>query len=167
MTSYQRALDDIGHHSHDEHGQRLTVDRIAERMGVQPHRLRKTLSAYDEAHPLNAALVVALTHATKNLSLVRYFAEACGCVLVELPKVNPANLDVLEQAGSAAREFSDVLAEAGKALADGRVSRDEALAFRRQTDEAITALATFALLMERKAGIAPPADVTVSHGGAR
>lgn len=164
MTGYQRALDEIGHHSHDEHGQRLTVDRIAERMGVQAHRLRKTLSAYDDAHPLNAANVVALTHATRNLSLIRYFAEACGCVLVQLPKVSPANVDVLEHAGSAAREFSDVLAEAGKALADGRVTRDEALAFRRQADEAITSLATFALLMERKAGIAPPADVLVSGG---
>lgn len=165
MTGYQRALDEIGHHSHDEHGQRLTVDRIAERMGVQAHRLRKTLSAYDDAHPLNAAYVVALTHATRNLSLIRYFAEACGCVLVPLPQVRPGHIDVITHAGSTAREFSDVLAEAGRALADGRVTRDEALTFRRQTDEAITALATFALLMERKAGIAPPADIAVTVGG--
>lgn len=156
MTNYQRALDDVGHHSFDEQGRRLTVDAIAERMGVRASHMRKALSAYDETHPLNAAKVVALTHATGNLALVRYFAEACGCVLVALPRVDPDNVDVLAHSAKAIKEFSDVLQEASKALADGRVSRDEAAAFEKQAAEAQTAIAEFVQLMNIKAGIAPP-----------
>ena len=125
-------------------------------MGVRASHLRKALSAYDDTHPLNAAKVVPLTLTTRNLALVRYFAEACGCVLVELPKVSAANVDVFEHAGAAAREFGDVMTEAAKALADGRVTKDEALAFGAQANEAMTAIARFKQLMEIKAGIAPP-----------
>lgn len=49
-----------------------------------------------------------------------------------------------------------VMSEAGRALADGRVTRDEAQSFRRQANEAITAILEFAALMDTKAGIAPP-----------
>lgn len=156
MTNYQRALDEVGHHSHDEQGRRLTVDAIADRMGVRASHLRKALSAYDETHPLNAGKVVALTHATRNLALVRYFAEACGCVLIELPKVTTEHADVMAHAGEAAREFGDVMAEAGKSLADGRVTKDEAVAFRTQVNELVTVAMTFAEAMDIKAGIAPP-----------
>lgn len=166
MTNYQRALDEVGHHSVDAHGQRLTVDRIAERMGVRASHLRKALSAYDDAHPLNAAKVVPLTLTTRNLALVRYFAEACGCVLVELPTVSAENVDVFEHAGDAAREFGDVMTEAAKAMADGRVSRDEAHRFRAQANEAMTATAKFAQLMDIKAGLAPP-PFKVVDGGAQ
>ncbi len=157
MTNYQRALDEVGHHSVTEQGARMTVEQIADRMG-EPNlnRLRKILSAYDDSHPLNAAKVVPLTLATRNLALVRYFAEAVGCVLVELPKVGVENLDVMAHAGNAAREFADVMAEAGKALADGRVSRDEAQAFRKQANELITVVCQFADLLDVKAGLQPP-----------
>lgn len=164
MTNYQRALDQVAHESHDRTGKRITVERIAELLGKRTPYLRNALCATDENHPLDSSLVVPLTHATGNLALVRYFAEACGCVLVELPKVAPGHIDVLEHAGAAAREFGDVLAEAGKALIDGRVTRDEAQAFRHQANEAMTMLATFVTLMDRKAGIAPPADLHVVGG---
>lgn len=155
MTDYQKALDDVGHHSVNEHGGRMTVAQIAERMGIREGYLRQALSAYDETHPLNAAKVVALTMATRNKSLVRYFAEATGGVYIELPKASAANVDVIEAAGKAATEFGDVMAEAGKALADGRVSRDEAIAFRKQAYEAIETLVQFTELMDAKAGIVP------------
>lgn len=167
MTNYQRALDEVGHHSTTEQGARMTVEQIAERMGEHSvNRLRKILSAYDDAHPLNAAKVVSLTLATRNLALIRYYAEACGCVLIELPKVNALNTDVMAQAGEAAQEFGDVMAEAGKALADGRVSRDEAKAFRKQATEAVTSILRFAELLDVKAGIAPPPYLHVVEKGA-
>lgn len=156
MNGYQRALEDIGCNSHDQHGQRLTRERIAERMGKTTSYIKNALNATDEHHPLDSSLVVNLTLATGNLSLVRYFAEAVGCVLVELPKVGIENLDVMAHAGNAAREFADVMAEAGKALADGRVSRDEAQAFRTQANELITVVCQFADLLDVKAGIQPP-----------
>src|SRR5205085_11734771 len=76
VNAYQRALDEVGHHSVDEQGRRMTVEQIAERIGEPPSRLRKELSAYDDAHPLKAEKVVPLTLATRNKALVRYFAEA-------------------------------------------------------------------------------------------
>lgn len=159
MTGYQRALDDLGHNSHDYQGRRLTVEQIAERIGKRTTYLRNALCATDENHPLDSSLVVALTHATGNLALVRYFAEACGCVLLELPKVSAANVDVFEHAGDAAREFGDVMTEAARAMADGRVTKDEAQAFGVQATEAITAIARFKQLMDIKAGLAPPLSV--------
>lgn len=156
MNNYQRALDEIGHNSHDAQGRRLTVEQIAERLGKRSSYLRNALCATDENHPLDSSLVVPLTHATGNLALVRYFAEACGCVLIELPKVTAEHADVMAHAGSAAREFGDVMAEAGKSLADGRVTRDEAVAFRKQVNELVTVAMTFAEAMDIKAGIAPP-----------
>ena len=156
MNNYQRALDEIGHNSHDAQGRRLTVEQIAERLGKRSSYLRNALCATDENHPLDSSLVVPLTHTTGNLALVRYFAEAVGCVLVELPKVGVENLDVMAHAGSAAREFADVMAEAGKALADGRVDRHEAQASRAQANELITVVCQFADLLDVKAGIQPP-----------
>lgn len=167
MTNYQRALDDIGHRSTTEQGARMTVEQIAERMGEHSvNRLRKILSAYDDAHPLNAAKVVSLTLATDNLALVRYYAEACGCVLIKLPKVAVGHADVLIQAGDAAREFGDVMVEAGKALADGRVTRDEAKAFRQQATEAVTSILRLTELLDVKAGLAPPPYRAIETVGA-
>lgn len=156
MTNYQRALDEIGHNSYDAHGRRMTVPQIAERIGKPVAYLRNALCATDEHHPLDSSLVVPVTHATNNLALVRYYAEACDCVLVPLPKVTVSNVDVFEHAGAAAREFGDVMTEAAKAMADGRVTRREAEAFRQQANEAMTAIARFASLMDIKAGIQPP-----------
>lgn len=161
MNNYQRALDEIGHNSHDAQGRRLTVEQIAERLGKRSSYLRNALCATDENHPLDSSLVVPLTHTTGNLALVRYFAEAVGCVLVELPKVGVENLDVMAHAGSAAREFADVMAEAGKALADGRVTREEAQSFRKQANELMTVVCQFADLFDVKAGIQPPPTLKV------
>lgn len=156
MNGYQRALDEVGHNSHDAHGRRMTVEQIAERIGKRPPYLRNALCATDENHPLDSSLVVPLTIATGNLALVRYFAEACGCVLVELPKVTVENTDVITHCGKAAAEFSDVMQSAGRALADGRVSKDEAKEFRGQVNELIAAALRFADLMDIKAGLLPP-----------
>lgn len=156
MTGYQRALDDVGHNSYDEQGRRLTVAQIAERVGRGVAYMRNALCATDEAHPLDSSLVVPVTIATNNRALVRYFAEATGCVCIELPRVTAGNTDVIAHAGAAAKEFGDVMTEAGLALADGRVTRDEAAAFERQANEAIAAIVTFVHLMNAKAGVAAP-----------
>lgn len=166
MTNYQRALDEVGHQSFDEQGRRLTVDAIAERMGVRASNLRKALSAYDDAHPLNAAKVVPLTLTTKNLALVRYFAEACGCVLIELPKASVEHADVVAHAGESATSFGGVLANAGLALADGRVEKREAQDFRAHVNKHITVLLAMAEAMDIKAGIAPP-PLRAVEGGQR
>lgn len=154
MNGYQRALDDVGHHSFDEQGRRLTVERIAERMDESPTRLRKALSAYDDTHPLNAAKVVPLTHATGNKALVRYFCEATGGFYVELPKVNDTNhQDVVRQSEVLIKEFGEALAKAGLAVADGHVSRQDAEEFGKEADDVVAAILQFKELMNRKAGI--------------
>lgn len=156
MTGYQKALDDVGHHSVNEQGQRMTVDQIAERMGESPARLRKSLSAYDDAHPLNAAKVVPLTHATRNAALIRYFCEATGHIAVPLPKVNDANhQDVVRQSELLIKEFGEALAKAGAAVADGHVSRQDAEEFAKEAGDVVTAILQFKELMNRKAGIEP------------
>lgn len=155
MTGYQRALDDVGHHSYDEQGRRLTVAQIAERMGEEyEHRLRKELSAYDEAHPLKAAKVVPLTLATRNAALIRYFCEATGFVAVPLPRVSAAgHQDVVRQCELLIKEFGEALTKAGEAVADGRICREDAEAFAKEADDVVAAILQFKELMHQKAGI--------------
>ncbi len=154
-TGTQAALASIVHESYDEHGRRLTVGRIAERMGERESYLAPRLSPYDDTHTLPWTKVVGVTHATRNGALIEHLCRETGYVPVKLPKVDAANIDVIEHAGAAAKEFGDVMAEAGKALADGRVKPDEADAFRKQAHEAVAAIMQFVQLMDAKAGIQP------------
>ena len=158
--TFAEAVDQVAHHSQNGHGRRLSVADIAERIGRTENYLRKATSQYDDAHPLRGDLIVPLTMATGNKTILRYLSEATGGVYIELPKVDEANVDVVLQAGKTAQEFGDVLAEAGHALADGRVTRDEAEAFRKQATEAVTEIMQFVALMDRKAGIAVPVLAT-------
>lgn len=157
--TFAEAVDLVAHHSTTEQGRRMSVDDIAARIGRPANYLRKATSQYDDAHPLRGDLIVPMTMATRNYAIVEHIAEQCGGVFFQMPHVDAANLDVIEHAGTAVREFGDVLAASARALADGRVTPEEAADFRNQGNEAIAAIAKFMQLIDSKAVVAGPRAV--------
>lgn len=153
VRTFADAVDVVAHQSRNEHGQRMSVGDIAERIGRSENYLGKAVSKYDDAHPLRGDLIVPLTLATKNYALLQHLATAVGGVFFPLPAVddNGKNLDVIEQTANVVGEFGDVLTDVRRALADGIVTPEEAERVAIEGNEAIAEIARLINLVQRKA----------------
>lgn len=153
--TFEDAVDLVAHQSVNEQGRHLTVADIATRIGKSENYLAKATSKHYAEKPLRGELIVPLTLATNNYAIVEHICEAVGGVFFKLPKVDAANRDVLEHAGRLATEFGDVMTSAATALADRRVTPDEARSFRAEVLEQVAVALQMADLMDAKAGLAP------------
>jgi hypothetical protein len=101
---------------------------------------------------LPSRLLVPLTLATGNTAVLRYLAEACGCVLVELPHdVTGTQADVMQAAARVTAEFGDVMTATGAALADGRITHEEAARAQNEARDVIAALHQFIAVLDEVA----------------
>ncbi|HEX8030324.1 MAG TPA: phage regulatory CII family protein [Vicinamibacterales bacterium] len=161
MNGYQSALTSIVQDSHDEHGRRLTIARIADRMGERESYLGPRISPHNKQHTLPATKVVALTNASGNDALVRHICEETGHVAVKLPKVAPGNIDVVEYSTRSVKEFGEMLVQAGLSASRGKATKEGAIAFRKEGSDVIAVITQFMNWMDEQAGITPPQTLTL------
>jgi hypothetical protein len=149
--TFAEAVDCVAHHSADDQGRSMSVDRIAMQIGRDANYLRKACSAFDDTHPLRGDLIVPLTVATQNDAIMRYLAREAGGTFVRLPAADVSHEDVVKHTSEVVAEFSDVLREVAMAMADGAVTEDEAARVAQEGHEAIAKIAVLVKVMEHRA----------------
>jgi hypothetical protein len=107
----------------------LDVGALAKAIGRTDAWLRKVLEA--KLH-LHADVLGELTRRTKDTRVVEELARQCGGFFCKLPPSAQAGGNLMELI----RECSEVFSAASEALADGRVTREELLRYRREMSEA-------------------------------
>lgn len=145
------------------HHSRIDAKTIAERLGIKYTYLVDAANPDRDEAQFQARLIVPVTLVTGNDALLQYIASRCNGVFFPMPNVDGSHADVLEQTAKAVREFGDVLTSSAQALADNRVTVEEAGAVGRQVDEAIAALAGYKRLMYGKAGVLEPTRSSEGH----
>lgn len=146
-STLQEAIYCLLHHS------AVPLAKGAAILGVRPGYLMDAGNPDREETQFQARLVAATCDVFDNNAVIVQLARDCGGVYVALPKISEENVDVLQHAGKAVKEFSDVLNASASMLADGKVTAAEAAEFATQADEAIAAIAQFKQLMRAKAGL--------------
>jgi hypothetical protein len=128
------AIDCVAHHSS------VTLEQIAERIGRSVNYLRKATSAYDDAHPFRADLIVPVSLASANAAIVRYLARAVGGAYVPLPSAALASAGEFLSAAHAVQDFGRTLETFAQITADNDITNEEADRFARQAQETIEAI---------------------------
>lgn len=164
QQSFEEVVDHVAHESVNAQGRRMTVGEIAAKTGQRENYLAKATSKNYEEQRLPGDLIVPVTLATKNFAIVDWICAQVGGVFFQLPEVDPANVDVIEQSGRTASEFGDVMRSAAVSLADGKVTVDEARDFRQQVNELVATALQFADLLDVKAGLPKAAAQRVTEG---
>jgi hypothetical protein len=78
------------------------------------------------------ARFIQLTGGRRSL---RWIADAVGVVMIDLPKVPSDFARIDDLVAQNVKEFGDVLSGVGQALADRKITRDEAVVLEREIDE--------------------------------
>ncbi len=99
---------------------------IAERLGMSYQMLLNAANPNLEDFKFQARHIIGLTLLTKDFRLLDYLEASCGRVAYSLPEIPKEMGEISALVTSAVKEFGDVLTEAGKALADGRIDLWEA-----------------------------------------
>lgn len=89
----------------------------------------------DEHRDMPAAMIVPLTIATDDLTILKYLADACGCVVTKRPAAAETASPLLARLAAITAEFADVQRLGAEALGDEQVSGDEARAITMQITE--------------------------------
>lgn len=108
------------------HQSRLDKKVLAERLGISYQMLMNAANPDLPEFKFQARLIIPVTMMTGDFRVLDYLEASCGRVAYQLPEI-PKGMDEIHSLVSASvKEFGDVLTEAGKALADGRIDLWEA-----------------------------------------
>lgn len=110
---------------------------------------------YEYRKRLWAEEIPALVLATRNPLIVATIARACGGTFVPLPSSPTTLQSDLAAASSAMREFAETMQAFTAAIADGRVTDDDAEQVSEQGHQAITAILALIAHAERRASMHP------------
>ncbi len=89
---------------------------------------------------------------TKDHGVLDYLESLLGRVAYPVPHVEPPDpVDLIELAAKLTKEFSDVMAETAKALADGELTPSEAAQIRKEASELVNVAMEVTLYLERVA----------------
>lgn len=130
---------------------------IASAMGIRHGYLAQAVNPDDDAHHLQAKLLLPLVHVTGNTAPVEWLARASGGVFVPLPPTTTgecpraAGLAIVQQLGEVARVTE-------QALADNSINPDEAEEIHRNLSRLMDAVARSSAVITR---------VTEPTGGVR
>lgn len=122
---------------------------VAEAIGKRRGYLLDAANPDRDEVQFQARLLIPLMLATGNLAPLRFLARELGCALVELPTAIPAPGDVRQKFTVAVKEIGEDAAELERALADNRVSADDALRMKRELRDTIEALIAVDSAMDR------------------
>ena len=80
---------------------------------------------------------------------IHYLARRFGGVFLQLPKRQCHLMEIHQKLSDTVKEYGEMMAATGEALADGRIDKQEKKKVLKETDEAIEQLVMFKKLIER------------------
>lgn len=119
------------------------------RLGQSEYSRGGSLTPDNAERFLPIDVVADLEAATGQPVVTRLLAEFCDCLLIELPKGDAGVLAA--EAGLSAQRFGELMAEYGKAIADGSIDAREAPEVLRHIRQLMVALGRFAETVKARA----------------
>jgi hypothetical protein len=102
----------------------------------------------DNRHPMPICMVVPFTLHSENNLLMEWFAHQVGGVFVKIPDGHGMIAPMAAEMGKLAKEFSDVLQQFSRSIADGKVSEKEKKAIIKQTADLVRQAVQFQRLFK-------------------
>ena len=127
--------------------QQAGVKTVAESLGLSPTAIYNQINDINKTDILQK--FVDFTTACEDDTPIRWACEELNGIFVKNPQVKVQNdKKVYDCVPQVLKEFSDVIREIGTAMADGRVSAEEAVKIRKEWEELKTLLESFVLASE-------------------
>lgn len=121
---------------------------IAEDVGRPYHVLMQELNQDVATHKLGVELLIPLMRATGSDAPLHYLARAMGGAFIRLPQAGQGQAVTHQAVMTAVKEFGELIADLGEALADGRLKKSEKRKVARSAQEALTAIMEVVKLVE-------------------
>lgn len=138
----------------------LSAEAVADLAGKKYKTLMSELSRHD-GHKPDMDLLPVLIQATGSDAPLKLLARACGCLFVRVPDAAGCDHPLTVQLAGVVRNFGELMATMGEALADGRIEQHEARRIARDGHDVMAAVMAVIRLAERAADAdcsAPRAD---------
>ena len=126
----------------------LSAEAVADLVGKKYKTLMSELSRHD-GHKPDMDLLPALVTATGSDAPLRLLARACGCLFVRVPDADVPGHPLTAQLADTVKEFGELMATMGDALADGRITQAEARRIARDGHDVMDAVMAVIRLAER------------------
>jgi hypothetical protein len=149
IQSLSDAVHCVIHHSD------LSLNEIAERLGVRPGYLSDAANQDRDEVQFQARLIVPLTAVTGRSTVLEYVAHSAGFAMTPIPAVALRQHSAMDDLDVAVQDLGQTAAQVRSALADGVVGADEAARVRACTLKVITAAARIADTVEAQVETAP------------
>ena len=131
----------IVHDCLDVAAKRYPIKALAEEVDKAESTLRNEL-VQQPGYKLGLVTAVKIMERTGDLAALDWIERKLDRVAVPIPKHGPASeTDLVNYAGKISRETGEVLSSIGLAMADGRLSGNERKLIKKETYEALQALA--------------------------
>lgn len=127
----------------------LSAEAVADLAGKKYKTLLSELSRHD-GHKPDMDLLPVLIQATGSDAPLKLLARECGCLFVRVPDVSCDHPLTVQLAG-VVKNFGDLMATMGEALADGRIEQHEARLIARDGHDVMAAVMAVIRLAERAA----------------
>lgn len=137
----------------------LSAEAIADLVGKKYKTLMSELARHD-GHKPDMDLLPALVQATESDAPLKHLARACDCLFVRVPDAGAEGHPLTAQLAETVKEFGELMATMGEALADGRIEHAEARRIARDGHDVMAAVMAVIRLAEQAA------DQYVEHGHA-
>lgn len=124
------------------------AEQIAALLGKGYSTLMNELNGSIPGHKFGALQLIPLMVATGSTRALDYLAGAMGCVCIRLPRAGTAHPTTEQDAIGAVREFGELMAAVGDALADGTINRAERKRIRNEGYQALQAIMTLIQSLE-------------------
>ena len=133
------------------HHSDVEAKQLAERLGIRYGYLLDAANPDREEAQFQLRLLLPLVVATGRTEILDYLEREVGRVAFAVPTAaDPAQADLFDGLAMAMRELGEDAEALRQAVADGRVTRDEAERFGAEVDETIAALAKLKALVTAK-----------------
>lgn len=139
----QEAIYCVVHHSG------IDAVSIATRLNKRVGYLHDAANPDREDTHFQAALLLPLMQVTGNLEPLRFIARELSCAVVELPQLTAQPGDIRQKFLIAVKEIGEDAAELERALADNRITSDDALRLKRELSDTIEALIAVDAVVDR------------------
>lgn len=128
----------------------LSAEAIADLVGKKYKTLMSELARHD-GHKPDMDLLPALVQATESAAPLKHLARACDCLFVRVPDAGAEGHPLTAQLAETVKEFGELMATMGEALADGRIEHAEARRIARDGHDVMAAVMAVIRLAEQAA----------------
>lgn len=128
----------------------LSAEAIADLVGKKYKTLMSELAHHD-GHKPDMDLLPDLVTATGSDAPLKTLGRTCGCLFVRVPDVAGEGHPLARHLADTVKDFGDLMATMGEALADGRITQDEARRIARDGHEVMDAVMAVIRMAEQVA----------------